>query len=376
MKYCKSDNCKKFASFNYNGVKEAIYCSKHKEFNMVDVIHKKCIYENCNTRPNFNYNNETIGLYCSKHKKSDMIDVINKKCIHENCNMRPSCNYDNETKPLYCGKHKKLDMVDVISRRCIHENCNTKPVFNYDNEIKPLYCGKHKKLDMVDVISRRCIHENCNTQPVFNYDNEINALYCFEHKQPDMVDVRNKRCIYENCNRRPIFKYNNYCFQCYRNIYPDNPITRNYKTKEFNVVEYIKTTFSQHNWIFDRQIPNGKSKYRPDIFLDMKSYVLIIEVDENQHLKYDTSTQEQRLIELCEDVSNKPIIFIRFNPDSYKINNKRIKSPWKINKISGLCHLSNNEEWEKRLLCLNETITPWFSQIPEKLTTINLFYDE
>ena len=50
---------------------------------MIDVTHKKCCFENCNKRPSFNYQNKTNGIYCSKHKQDEMIDVKSKKCCYE-----------------------------------------------------------------------------------------------------------------------------------------------------------------------------------------------------------------------------------------------------------------------------------------------------
>ncbi len=41
----------------------------------------KCLIDYCKTRPNFNYEGEKQAIYCSKHKLEDMIDVIHKKCI-------------------------------------------------------------------------------------------------------------------------------------------------------------------------------------------------------------------------------------------------------------------------------------------------------
>ena len=59
------------------------------------------------------------------------------------------------------------------------------------------------------------------------------------------------------------------------------------------------------------------SKRRPDLFLDLGYQILIIEIDENQHLDYDCSCENKRIMELSQDVGHKPIVFIRFNPDEY-----------------------------------------------------------
>jgi hypothetical protein len=38
-------------------------------------------------------------------------------------------------------------------------------------------------------------------------------------------------------------------------------------------------------------------------------------------------------MELFKDVNHRPIIFIRFNPDDYKQDNKNIISCWTLNKL-------------------------------------------
>ena len=74
-------------------------------------------------------------------------------------------------------------------------------------------------------------------------------------------------------------------------------------------------------------INNGSSRRRPDILLDLDNQIIIIEVDENQHLYYDCSCQNKRIMELSQDVNFKNIIFIRFNPDAYlDAHGNKIKS--------------------------------------------------
>jgi hypothetical protein len=46
-------------------------------------------------------------------------------------------------------------------------------------------------------------------------------------------------------------------------------------------------------------------------------HAIVIEVDENQHKKYDTSCENKRLMELSQDIFHKPLILICFNPDNY-----------------------------------------------------------
>ena len=85
------------------------------------------------------------------------------------------------------------------------------------------------------------------------------------------------------------------------------------------MVEYIKTKYHDFEWIVNKTIKEGCSKRRPDLLLDLGYQVIIIEIDENQHIDYDCSCENKRIMELSEDVGHRTIIFIRFNPDDYLV---------------------------------------------------------
>jgi hypothetical protein len=338
-----------------------------------------CKNEGCKTRPIYNVEGETKALYCSVHKKEGMVNVKNKTCIHEGCKTRPTYNAEGETKALYCSVHKKEGMVDVKNKTCIHEGCKTIPYYNVEGETKALYCSVHKKEGMVNVKDKTCIHEGCKTRPIYNVEGETKALYCSVHKKEGMVDVKNKTCKTYLCSTRVKEKYDGYCLFCYMHLFPDKPVSRNYKTKEYAVVEYIKTKFPSLNWVADKIINGGCSKRRPDLLLDLLYQIVIIEVDENQHIYYDCSCQNKRIMELSQDFGHRPIIFIRFNPDDYEKDGKIISSCWCQDK-KGICVVkkSKKEEWTQRLNVLEQHINYWIT--PENNTnktieTIQLFYD-
>ncbi len=65
------------------------------------------------------------------------------------------------------------------------------------------------------------------------------------------------------------------------------PTTLNYKMKESTVATYLKEKFPDVTWRCDKQIEDGCSRRRFDLFLDMGSHVVIVEVDENKHDTYN-----------------------------------------------------------------------------------------
>ena len=374
---CIHEGCKIQPCYNKEGSKKPLYCSTHKLEGMVDVKNKTCIYEGCKIIPNYNKENSTKALYCSTHKLEGMVDVKNKTCIYEGCKIQPVFNKEGSTKALYCFSHKLEGMINIISSTCIHEGCKIQPVFNKECSTKALYCSTHKLEGMVDVKNKTCIYEGCKIIPNYNKENSTKALYCSTHKLEGMVDIKNKRCKSYLCSTQVSEKYDGYCLYCYINLFPDKPVSRNYKTKEYEVIEFVKTTFPDLSWISDKKITDGCSKRRPDLFLDLGYQIIIIEVDENQHVDYDCSCENKRIMELSQDIGHKPIVFIRFNPDDYEKNEIVIKSCWGVNK-KGICVVKKSKEWDQRLNTLTEQINYWIH--PNNITTktveiIQLFYD-
>jgi hypothetical protein len=146
------------------------------------------------------------------------------------------------------------------------------------------------------------------------------------------------------------------------------------------VVEFVKSTFPEYSWVCDKSVENGCSKRRPDILCDLGYQVLIIEVDENQHIDYDCSCENKRIMEISQDINHRPLIFIRFNPDDYKKGETRITSCWGVGK-SGTCSIKRNKksEWEMRLQTLQNQIIYWTSpenQTNKTVEVVQLFYDE
>ena len=194
-----------------------------------------------------------------------------------------------------------------------------------------------------------------------------------------MINVKNKMCKTPLCYTIVQDKYEGYCLYCFIHTFPDKPVSRNYKTKEYSVVEFVKNKFNNFTWDEDKKIKDGCSKKRPDLLLDLGYQVIIVEIDENQHIDYDCSCENKRTMEISQDLDHRPTVFIRFNPDDYLDNGKNITSCWGNNKL-GICVIkkSKQNEWSTRLNILENTIKYWTNPentIDKTVETIQLFYD-
>lgn len=379
---CKELNCKSRPNFNIEGERKGIYCSTHKKVGMVDVRHTKCAEPNCKTQPSYNIEGERKPLYCVSHKKEGMVNVKDNTCKESGCKIVPSYNIEGETNGIYCLSHKRDGMVNVISPRCKEIGCKRQPFYNAEGETTGLYCSTHKHKGHINVRTKRCKEVGCKIIPNYNIEGETKGLYCNLHKKEGMIDIKNPRCLTLYCETRASNKkYKGYCLRCYIHLFPDEPNTLNYKTKERAVVDFVLAAFpkTHYSWIEDKRIENGCSKKRPDLLLDLGYMIIIIEIDENQHKEYDCSCENKRLMLLSQDVGHRPIVFIRFNPDDYKTHTGNVTSCWSTNNY-GICLVkkSKRKEWEERLEALRLQIDYWIqpeNKTDKTLEIIHLYYN-
>jgi len=306
---------------------------------MVNVVDAKCIEPGCTTRPIFNYVTEKIAKYCKIHKLQDMFAIKNKVCIFNGCKIRPIYNLPGKSLGIYCCAHKLDGMVNVKDKKCREPGCNLLPSFNQPGEAKGIYCAKHRTSTMVNVIEKKCKTPLCDTQ------------------------VKEK--------------YEGYCLRCFMYQFPDKPVARNYKTKEKSVLDYLIDNVKTYKFVTDKKIIGGDSYKRPDILIDLPSHCIIIEIDENQHKRYDCSCENKRLMQLSSDMKFKTILFIRFNPDKYfDISNNLIGSCWTVDG-NGISRIKNITEWNNRLITLKNQLQYWIDNVPGKmLEIVQLYYDQ
>jgi hypothetical protein len=383
-KKCFEENCMKRANFNLPTESRGLYCVEHKNENMININTKKCFEELCMKRPNFNLPTESIGLYCAEHKKKNMINVIDKRCFEELCMKRPNFNLPTESIGLYCAEHKKKNMINVNSKKCCQEKCIKQARFNLPSEKKGIYCSEHKNDYMIDIYRLKCFEKNCSKRPHYNLPKEKKGLYCFEHKKENMVNIEYKKCNYKECKEYASFGFldkpvlfclkhkeenminiilqNKCCITNCENEYnhminlkkycnahnPDEKYAIVVKRfckfcdikeestfvckeckkiqnkKEWAIVRHLRKTIDTKFEYNSSKMLQGCSKKRPDIYFDLLDHVVIVEVDELQHNTYDDVCECARINEIVNGIGGKPIIIIRYNPDTIKNNGKQI----------------------------------------------------
>ena len=331
--YCKV--CGICACFNMEGEKNGLYCNEHKLAGMVDVKHKRCIYEGCKIRPNFNVEGETEGLYCNTHKQVGMIDVKHKRCIYEGCKTRPSFNFEGETEGLYCDTHKLTGMIDVKHTRCkfTEKNCRTRATFNFPN-MYPDFCSKHKKDGMISEPRKKCIEDQCYSIAIYGI---LIHIHCEEHKQEGEYNLVERKCLNPACDNKfiDILDINGFCVSFCSMIEQSKLYKKYQKKKEMAIKNLLEKHIDIPLYMYDEKGDNGCSTSKPDFVYHLGTHILIIEVDEKQHKSYKNcgetkekseAIEKRRMYNLSSEFDGLPLIFIRYNPDNYRVNEKLMKT--------------------------------------------------
>ena len=290
-----------------------------------------------------------------------------KSCCHE-CSPKSFCKH---------GKHKHNCIECGTVRKCVHGN----------DKYKCNECGTSYKYKCLHGKWKNSCKECCESSIC---EHGIFRRVCKICKGAGICDHGKAKQNCKTCGGSALCKspwcetyksnksYKGYCFHCFVHLFPDEPVTRNYKTKEKEVVSYITNRFSEVDWTHDKVVTDGCSNRRPDLLCDLGSHVIIVEVDENQHSTYESICENKRLVILSQDLGHRPMVMVRFNPDGYENENgEKIPSPWRKSKTGNLQIANKHEDqWKSRLVTLGDTVQDWMEQYSEKMIhCIELYYN-
>ena len=311
-------------------------------------------------------------LRCNVCREDKMFNVITKMC--EECKKVQPVYGLVKGKATHCATCKTEEMFNVISKMC--EECKkVRPAFGLEKG-KATHCATCKTEEMFNVKDKMC--EECEKVQPFYGLVKGKATHCATCKTEEMFNVKSKMCLSTWCDTiAKSLLYKGYCYHCYVNLFPDDPISKSYKRKETEVINYLKKELPNKSLVFDKKIDHGCSRRRPDVFLDLYSHVIICEIDENQHGGYAEICENRRIMELSVDLAHRPIVFLRFNPDGYVRNKIRVANPWKRTKTGVSLQGKYKEQWNERLYELCGRFKYWMENVPEKsVTTEHLYFTE
>lgn len=391
LRFCKHEGCITKASYGYE---RPIRCKIHKKEDMKSFTKKYCEYEGCLKTPCFALKGQK-PTHCFDHKSQDMFNSIKSQC--EKCTKQASFGFKTEksnrcvnhkeegmiylrfplcsdcdvnarfglvkNRPTHCSKHKSDEMWNVIDRTC--KECTKRPTYGYT---RADYCQEHMKSDMKVFLRNFCEEDGCSKTACYNTPGAKEAMYCTGHARDGMINLWEKKCSI-CCAVRARKDYEGNCAQCFSHMFPDSPKIRMFKTKERAVKDFLVSKWPESIIIHDKAV--DCFKFRPDFVIELGSHTVIVEVDEFQHERYDTSCENKRLMSIFQGLGSRPMVMIRFNPDSYvDETGKKVQGCW-----HGTGLVKKGDGWNRRLKELEKTITKWWNAVPEKEVTVeHLFY--
>lgn len=218
----------------------------------------------------------------------------------------------------------------------------------------------------------------CEHNRVRSHCKECDGIIFCEHNK------RKGRCVICTPNRAckkclsiyiaPSFKYHPYCFSCFCIENPDAEIPKKYKLKEHHLRDFLKEEYKNLDMVFDKSV--GESNKRPDVLINFQNHNIMIECDENQHKRSNYNCETKREMEIFQDLENKPLVCIRFNPDNYLDGiGKLVHGCFEMTKTAGWKIVK--PEWIRRINILKQVINNFISEPPTKeFTKISLFYND
>lgn len=371
--YKEKCHCGKIANFGLATEKRPRWCKEHKEVGAIDIRSSRCPCGN-SVQPCFGFEEDQKAKWCQHCCPDGAINLRIRKC--EICNQN-SCTYGepSELRQRWCKFCKPTDSIFVYRELCVVCKEHT-PRYGLVDGIKSLWCEKCKPEDAIMVSRKAC--KICNKKRAsYGLEGGHKAIWCFDCKPTEAIANR-VFCIQDHCTTQVISeKYRGNCARCFAHLYPDEPMTKRYRIKERCFVESITQLLTERKFPFqfDKRIPNGTSQRRPDVAINCGSHWIILELDEEQHnTKEYCECENKRMMELFEDCGNRPIVFVRINPDKYMDSQGTQQPSCFYLGQKGDLLLNKVDAWDSRMKTVRERVEFHMENVPEKEVTVEHLY--
>jgi hypothetical protein len=417
---CIVDGCDECAThlLKVFTVRVPTHCEQHAQpdDDFFKFDNRLCEVETCRKRAYFRSPDvkSTKPVRCKDHKNPDDVDNT-PRCPCPLQRVPVFGPPGSKTRGFRCSTCRLDTDVDIRNTRC--KLCNTNQVRTYVPGEDPtvlticMTCAHARNYDVPNTGEKLCL--GCNSvQATFGVFGG-RPMFCFSCRDPAKhVDVRHDKQMCKLCwGTRGLRRGDDiYCLRCFMIKFPDAEVTRNYKTKQRDVDEFLRARFADKiSMTLDRKVervvpeaaaasagaggvpqefederPCKSSGRKPDVLIDMGEWVVVVEVDEDQHdnQSYEMSCENKRVMQIFDDAGRRPTVFIRFNPDKYKdAEGHVVRSPWTINgKVkSRIQHVpvANRSKWDERLETLAEALDYTLTNRPLKdVSFVFLYYDK
>lgn len=116
---------------------------------------------------------------------------------------------------------------------------------------------------------------------------------------------------------------------------------------ELNMVKAIKADpqLAPFVALTDKRVSHDacETRRRPDLILSSdQRFVIVVECDEHQHSAYEENCEHARMDEIWSEFKSAQVVFVRWNPDSYKSSKTRSRTERLMKLIEFLKKLVKN----------------------------------
>lgn len=341
-----------------------------------------CSFENCNANSTYGIKQFQVTR-CKIHKLDGMVTKSNLYCNHnkrknrcKQCGGSQICEHDKEK-----SRCVQCNGASICEHKIRRENC-----FKCKGSATCIH-NKIKNVCFSCNGNSICIHKkrksqckDCNGSSICIH--KIHRSKCLQCKGSSICTHIKERMKCRICSPDSNYfckechflwgnrKYKGYCVPCYVYKFPDDELAKNahLKHNELKVKAFLANEFPgvfTHNsriWFGDCTAPYRRFL---DFYVMVGNTLFVIEVDEHQHRGYDIEDEKSRINEILHNIGlDKKMVFIRYNPDTYKVDSKR--------KITSV---------EDRLKTLKDTVVEILEILYDNReyndihTEIKLFYD-
>jgi len=240
---------------------------------------------------------------------------------------------------------------------------------------------KHQEWNQARIAETRC--EHCPQQRDTHTYGGLTTrccISCAEQKHPEWHQARRAShlCKIPHCDTFGSRSLDGHCAPCFRYLFPHDKRARSSRSKEVAVAQFLAERFPDLDWSFNKVIPGGQSRRRPDAFVRLPDRALSIEVDEFSHLGYECICESRKVMEHFEDAGRLPHLFVRFNPDGYvDACGVKVPSCWGKTPKTREPRVAPRQsaQWAARLSKLAQIIQHFVDHLPDReVSVLELFY--
>lgn len=171
----------------------------------------RCVQPDCETVASRARPGSAVGLFCVRHAEPAMVNVINwTECCREGCGKYPTYGARGSNNREFCAEHALEGMVDVHRKKCTVEGCTKRASHGVRGSGRRQVCGEHASGDMSDVGQKFCRFSSpeegdCGSTARYGIRGSKRREFCSRHAPDGMVNMNDKLCAHGDCPKLPTY---------------------------------------------------------------------------------------------------------------------------------------------------------------------------